>query len=143
MAATSNNTIIINAITTAVDTMVNQAIAFDAACDTVRAYRAADKLDDKTARGYFQAALLSKVPAYKGQLTDKGFPSQGSAFQRAVSRLMAATKPASADDAAATAEIEVPAAVLKAAAALWKLCAEYEGAAKLCATAIASVKAGK
>lgn len=140
MAATSN-TIIVNAITTAVDTMVNQALAFDAACDTVRAYRAAGKLDDKTARGYFQAALMSKVPAYKGQLTDKGFPAQGSAFQRAVSRLMKATAPEQITHAKE--ELAVPANILAAAAALWALCNEYEGAAKLCATAIANVKAGK
>lgn len=37
-------------------------------------------------------------------------------------------------------EIEVPAEVLKAAKALWKLCSEYEQAGKLCATAIAKAK---
>tara|TARA_R110000868_G_scaffold11558_1_gene56538 strand:+ start:358 stop:837 length:480 start_codon:yes stop_codon:yes gene_type:complete len=39
-------------------------------------------------------------------------------------------------------EIEVPADVLAAAAAFWALCAEYEGAGKLAATAMAMVKAG-
>lgn len=140
--ATSSNTIIINAVTSAVDTMVNQALAFDAACDTVRGYRTNGKLDDKTALGYFQSALTSKVPAYAKQVTAKGFPAQGSAFQRAVSRLMAATKPAQAD-AAVKEELEVPANILAAAKALWALCAEYEASAKLCATALATVKSGK
>ena len=39
-------------------------------------------------------------------------------------------------------EIEVPADILEAAAKLWALCAEYEGAGKLAATALAMVKAG-
>lgn len=39
--------------------------------------------------------------------------------------------------------IEVPADVLAAAVRLVKLCAEYEGAAKLLATAVAAAKAGK
>ncbi len=37
-------------------------------------------------------------------------------------------------------ELEVPAEILAAAAKLWKLCAEYEQAGKLCATAIAKAK---
>lgn len=139
MTATST-TIVRNAVTTAVDTMVNQSIAFDAACDTVRGYRMAGKLDDKTARGYFQCALQAKVPAYKGQITDKGYPAQGSAFQRAVSRLMAATKPAQATHEKE--ELEVPKAIREAAAKLWALCSEYEAAGKLCATAMANAKAG-
>ena len=38
-------------------------------------------------------------------------------------------------------EIDVPADILKAAAALWALCAEYEQANKLCASALATAKA--
>lgn len=49
---------------------------------------------------------------------------------------------AKADDAKAKEEIEVPADILEAAAKLWALCAEYEGAGKLAATALAQVKAG-
>lgn len=37
-------------------------------------------------------------------------------------------------------ELEVPAEILAAAKALWKLCAEYEQSSKLCATAIAKAK---
>lgn len=142
MAATSNNTIVINSITSAVDTMINQSIAFDAACAIVRGHRTSGKLDDKTARGYMQAALQAKVPAYKRQLTDKGFPAQGSAFQRAVSRLMAATKPEQVNSKVKE-ESEVPMAIQALMNKAWALCAEYEGAAKLAATALANAKAGK
>jgi hypothetical protein len=38
-------------------------------------------------------------------------------------------------------EIEVPADILAAAAKLWALCAQYEKAGKICASAIATVKA--
>lgn len=142
MTATTNNTIVINAVTKAVDAMVNQALAFDAACATVRGYRVSGKLDDKTARGYFQTALQAKVPAYKAQLTDKGYPTQGSAFQRAVSRLMAATKPEAVDHVEKE-ELAVPAAIQALMNKAWAMCAEYEGAAKLAATALANAKAGK
>lgn len=133
---------VINAITSAVDSMVNASLTFDASCVVVRDYRTAGTLDGKTARTYFQAALVSKVPSYVKQVTDKGFPAQGSAFQRAVSRLMKATAPISANRMA-VAELDVPANVLAAAKALWALCAAYEAAGKLAATAIATVKAGK
>ena len=39
-------------------------------------------------------------------------------------------------------EIEVPADILKAAAKLWALCEEYKDAQRVCATALAQVKAG-
>lgn len=141
MTATST-TIVRNAITTAVDTLVNQSIAFDAACDTVRGYRATGKLEDKLAREYFQAALQAKVPAYKAQLTDRGYPTQGSAFQRAVSRLMAATKPEQADSKAKE-ELAVPADIQALMNKAWALCSQYEAAGKLAATALANAKAGK
>ena len=38
-------------------------------------------------------------------------------------------------------ELEVPADILAAAAKLWALCAQYESAGKLCASAIATAKA--
>ena len=136
------NTIIVNAISTAVDACVNSSIAFEQACATVREYRATGKLDNKTARQYFQAALISKVPAYAKQVTETGKPEAGSAYQRAVTRLMAATNP-EGDSHKPAEELVVPADVLAAAKKLWALCAEYEGAAKLCATAIANVKSGK
>lgn len=47
---------------------------------------------------------------------------------------------AKADDAKE--EIEVPADILAAAAKLWALCQQYEGAGKLAAKALATVKAG-
>ena len=140
---TATSIITVNAITTAVNAMVDQSLTFGAACAAVRGYRMSGKLDDKTARGYFQTALASKVPAYAKQTTDKGFPAQGSAFQRAVSRLMAATKPEAVNRKVEKAELEVPANILAAAAKLWALCSQYEGAAKLAATALANVKAGK
>ena len=141
MKASTSNVIIVNAITRAIDAMVNASITYRDACDTVRAYRASGKLDDKTARGYIQTALRAKVPAYTKQVTDKGFPAQKSAYQRAVSRCMADTAPEQV--ASVKEELEVPASILKAAAALWTLCSQYEAAGKLCATALATVKSGK
>lgn len=40
-------------------------------------------------------------------------------------------------------EIDVPADILEAAAKLWKLCAKYESAGKICASALATAKTGK
>ena len=137
--STTSNVIIVNAITRAIDAMVNPSITFDKACDTVRAFRASGKLEDKTAREYFQAALQAKVPAYKAQLTDKGYPTQGSAFQRAVSRLMKATAPEQA--ASVKEELAVPADIQALFNKAWALCSQYEAAGKLAATAMAIAKA--
>lgn len=40
-------------------------------------------------------------------------------------------------------EIDVPADILAAAAKLWELCAQYEKAGSICASAIATAKTGK
>lgn len=137
--------ITINAITTAINSMVDGFLSFEQACDAVRTYRIKDKLDTETARTYIQAALLSKKPEYRKQVTENGKPTQDSAFKKAVSRLMRYTDPAYAADAvdqkAEAAEIVVPAHIAKLALLLAQACAEYEGAAKLASTAVAKARA--
>jgi hypothetical protein len=85
--------IAINAITTAINQMVDGFLSFDAACDKVRAFRAAERLDADTARTYIQTALLAKKPEYRKQVTENGKPAQDSAFKKAVSRMMRYTDP--------------------------------------------------
>ena len=135
----------INAITTAINSMVDGFLSFEQACDAVRAHRAAERLDDATARDYILAALLSKKVAYKAQLTENGRPAQGSALQRAVTRLMRYSSPDYAESAgqakAQAEELDIPADIMAAAMKLAKLCNEYEGAAKLAATALAKARA--
>jgi len=140
----------INAVTTAINSMVDKFISFDAACAVVRGHRASG-LSDAEARDMIQAALLKKVAAYKLQVTPNGKPAQDSAFKKAVSRLMRYTSPtyaageSAAQEAEAAAEtkegMEIPAAVLKAALALAVLCAKYEGSAKMASTAVAKARA--
>jgi len=138
----------INAVTTAINSMVDKFISFDAACAVVRGHRASG-LSDAEARDMIQAALLKKVAAYKLQVTPNGKPAQDSAFKKAVSRLMRYTSPTYEADTSAAQEaeaetkeeMEVPAAVLKAALALAVLCAQYEGSAKLASTAVAQARA--
>jgi len=139
-------TIKVNAITTAINQMVDGFLSFEDACAKVRAYRASEQLDADTARTYIQTALCAKKPAYAAQLTENGKPQQSSALQKAVSRMMRYTDPdydAKAEQGAAAAkeELDIPADIMAAAMKLAKLCNEYEGAAKLAATALAKARA--
>lgn len=95
----------VNAITTAINQMVDGFLSFDAACAKVRAYRAAEQLDADTAREYIQVALLAKKPEYRKQVTENGKPAQDSAFKKAVSRMMSATDPDKSAVAEQTGEV--------------------------------------
>ena len=136
----------INAVTNAINEMVDKFISFSDACAVVRGHRASG-LSDTEARDMIQAALLKKVAAYRLQVTPNGKPAQDSAFKKAVSRLMRYTSPtyevdtSAAQESETEEEMEMPAAVLKAAMVLAKLCAEYEGAAKMASTAVAKARA--
>lgn len=90
---TTTSTIAINAITIAINNMVDGFLSFDAACAKVKAYRASEQLDADTARGYIQTALCAKKPEYMKQLTENGKPAQDSALKKAVSRMMRYTDP--------------------------------------------------
>lgn len=105
------DTIAINAITRAINTMVEAGIAYDAACNEVRKLRATDKLSVADARTYIQAALLSKKPEYRKQVTERGYPAQDSAYAKAVTRLMKDTAP---ETSAQSKPVRVPAALREA-----------------------------
>ena len=99
------------------------------------------------------STLLPMVVAYyvaKGQsLTTKEQGSGRIVMQGSASDVSKATKRLTKLVAVITAtvqdktEIDVPADILEAAAKLWKLCAEYKLANKICASAIATAKTGK
>ena len=101
-----------------------------------------------------KTTLTTEVVAYRHSVTgwDVATKIQGSgrvvltgdktavnSTTRQINRLLSCLV-AKADDAKE--EIEVPADILAAAAKLWALCQQYEGAGKLAATAMAMVKAG-
>ena len=101
-------------------------------------------------RDTVKATLLPIVAKYEnvalkvqgsGRVVMTGDKTAVNTATRKLNRLIDAIV-AKADDAKAKEEIEVPADVLAAAAAFWALCAEYESAGKLAATALAQVKAG-
>lgn len=131
---------------TAFAAMVTAAVSYTEAAEYIRAARVAGTLDDDAARAQALAALLAKNPAYKAQLTEQGKPAQSSALQKAQGRLMRDTSPSKGDNAAQNSkaeavELDIPADIMAAAMKLAKLCAEYEGAVKLAATALAKARA--
>lgn len=95
-----------------------------------------------------KATLLPIVAKYYG-LSTKVQGSGRMVMQGAESDVSKATKRLTKLVSVITAtvtdkvELDVPADVLAAAAKLWALCAQYEGAGKLAATAIAMAKTGK
>ena len=83
----------INAITRAFTLMAAAAVDYSKAATTVRELRAKGAPTDEV-RELAQAALLAKVGAYRAQVhPESGKPAKGSAYQRAVSRLMRDTNP--------------------------------------------------
>lgn len=99
-------------------------------------------------RDTVKATLLPIVAKYEnvalkvqgsGRVVMTGDKTAVNTATRKLNRLIDAIV-AKADDAKPA--IEVPADILEAAAAFWALCAEYESAGKLAATAMAMVKAG-
>jgi hypothetical protein len=72
-----------------------------------------------------------------GRIVLTGDASQVSAVTKRLNKIVAVVTATVADKI----EIEVPADILAAAAKLWALCAQYESAGKLCASALATAKA--
>ena len=130
---------------------------------TTTALKAGDELFDSCTelqaefkgcdKAQVHSTLLPMVVAYyvaKGQsLTTKEQGSGRIVMQGAPSDVSKATKRLNKLVAVITAtvqdkvEIDVPADILAAAAKLWALCAQYEKAGTLCASAIATAKTGK
>jgi hypothetical protein len=132
-----------NTTTTAINAMVLASISYDAALQTVRNAYADGKLTREDARVMLAMAYVHHCPHYAAQRdAETGKPLHGTALTRKVARDIASIT-ATDDGAAVRESIAVPKNVQAAAAALWALCAEYEGAAKLLATAVSIAKAGK
>lgn len=84
------NQIIIEAFTI----MAASVVEYSKAAEKIRAIRARDGAEDSEVRELAQQALLAKVPSYRAQVhPESGKPAKGSAYQRAVSRLMRDTNP--------------------------------------------------
>lgn len=84
------NTIILNAFTL----MASAAVEYSKAAEKIRYIRARGEAEDAEVRELAQQALLAKVPSYRAQVhPESGKPAKGSAYQRAVSRLMRDTNP--------------------------------------------------
>lgn len=83
----------INTITRAFTLMATAALDYSKAAQGVLKLRA-DGADTSEVRELAQQVLLAKVSAYRAQVhPESGKPAKGSAYQRAVSRLMADTDP--------------------------------------------------
>jgi hypothetical protein len=99
----------INTITKAFEAMAASAADYSHAADKIRAIRARGEVEEKEVRELAQAALLAKVPGYRAQChPESGKPAKGSAYQRAVSRMMADTNPNKGEHANHTAAVRVP-----------------------------------
>lgn len=84
------NTIILNAFTL----MASAAVEYSKAAEKIRYIRARGDAEDAEVRALAQQALLAKVPSYRAQVhPESGKPAKGSAYQRAVSRMMRDTNP--------------------------------------------------
>lgn len=100
---------VINTITKAFEIMAQRAVEYGKAAETIRYIRARGEVEAKEVRELAQAALLAKVPAYRAQChAESGKPVKGSAYQRAVSRMMADTNPDKAERAHHTETVRVP-----------------------------------
>lgn len=85
---------VINTIKSAFTIMAASAVKYGEAAESIRYVRARGEVTDKECRELAQAALLAKVPGYAEQVhPESGKPAKGSAYQRAVSRLMRDTNP--------------------------------------------------
>lgn len=94
------NANITNIISTAFATMAASAVEYSKAAEKIRYIRARGEATDAEVRELAQAALLAKVPAYRAQVhPESGKPAKGSAYQRAVSRMMADTNPSKGEHA--------------------------------------------
>ena len=110
------NTIILNAFTL----MASAAVEYSKAAEKIRYIRARGEAEDAEVRELAQKALLAKVASYRTQVhPESGKPAKGSAYQRAVSRLMRDTNPNQGEHANHTAKAKrVPKELQEAVAKL-------------------------
>ena len=85
---------VINTLKNALTVMADSAIEYSKRAEQVRFIRARGDATDDDVRELVQAVLLAKVKGYKDQVNpESGKPAKGSAYQRAVSRMMRDTNP--------------------------------------------------
>lgn len=131
-----------NAATRAINAMVLAHISYEAALEIVRAELKADRISVADAKLCFAKALAHHAPSkYAKSLTADGGIEHGSALAGKVASMIRDIKGNQRNTKKASDSIEVPRAVQKLADELVALCSEYEGTAKLIATAIANAKA--
>lgn len=83
-----------NTLKLALAAMIDCAVEYNKRAEQVRYIRARGEAEDKEVREIVQELLLHKVRAYKDQVhPESGKPRKGSAYQRAVSRMMRDTNP--------------------------------------------------
>lgn len=80
---------------------------------------------------------LSTKEQGSGRVVFQGEPSPVSTATKCLTKLVSVITATVQDKV----EIDVPAEILEAAAKLWTLCAKYESAGKICASALATAKA--
>jgi hypothetical protein len=136
-------TIRINTITTAIDALVRASQSYQAALEIVRDAAQSGRLERDQARLLLTTAVMHHMgKKYAGQCGDDGLPLRNTALTKYVSEMLrdifTAEKSSAADEKA---EIIVPAEIMAAALKLAKLCAQYEGEAKLASTALAQARA--
>jgi hypothetical protein len=139
----STSSIKANVTTASINTLVLASINYSAALDAVRKAVKHDGMSKADARLCLCLAFVHHKPTYAAQF-DKttGKVERDSALAKQVSRELKAIFETATTEKPLN-HIAVPANIAKQAAALWALCAEYEGAAKLLATAIANAKQGE
>jgi len=107
--------------------MAASAVEYSKAAEKVRYIRARAEATDAEVRELAQQALLAKVPSYRAQVhPESGKPAKGSAYQRAVSRLMRDTNPNQGEHANHEAKAKRVPRELQAAVA--KLMEQYDAA---------------
>lgn len=137
----STSSIKVTNATKAINALVLTSVNYTAALEAVRNAVTRDGMTKADARLCLCLAFVHHKPSYAAQFdTATGKVERNSALEKQVARELRAMF----DTAAKPLQhIAVPASIAKQAAALWAMCVEYEGAAKLVATAIANAKAGE
>lgn len=135
-----------NINTTAIATLTNAALEagdklFDSCTALQSEFKGCEKDDVKVtllpivAKHY---GLSTKVQG-SGRVVMQGEKQAVNTATTKLNRLVSAITATAKDKV----EIDVPADILAAAAKLWALCAQYEKAGSICASAIATAKTGK
>lgn len=93
-------------------TMAASAVDYSKAAEKIRYIRARGEAETAEVRELAQQALLAKVAAYRAQVhPESGKPTKGSAYQRAVSRMMRDTNPEQGESVKQEHKVRVPVAL--------------------------------